>query len=257
MTDPNKIRSVSLMGIPVAALTMEETIRTIVERIEQGIPTSHAVLNALKFIEMEQNQTLYDYIKGCDIVNADGQFVVILARLLGTPLPRRVTGCDLMQEMVAVAHQKDFRIFLLGGAPEVVAEVARKYTDQYGPDFIAGYRDGYFSAEEEPAIIEQIVQAKPDLLFVAFGSPKQEIFLHTHRERLLGAVKFMTGVGGTFDVIAGRVARAPLLFRKLGLEWLYRIIREPQRLWKKKIYRLPLLFFYILRMSRRSTSDSR
>ncbi len=243
-------RTVHIMGVPVAALDMKETVACIMHRIEQGLPTSHAVVNALKFIEIEQNPLLADYIRECDIVNADGQFVVLLARLLGSPLPGRVTGCDLMQELVAVAGRKGLRIFLLGGAPEVVAAVAQKYRDTYSPQFVAGYRDGYFTPEEEPLIVKQIVESGADILFVALGSPKQEFFLRAHRETILRSVKFMTGVGGTFDVVAGRVSRAPLLFRKLGLEWFYRLLCEPRRLWQKRLYRLPLLFFYILRSQR-------
>ncbi len=251
--DPRMVR---IMGVPVVALNMQETVDLIMHRIEQGKATSHSVLNALKIVEMEQNPLLAAYVRECDLVNADGQFVVLLSRFLGYPLPGRVTGCDLMQELVLVAHRRGLRIFLLGGSPEVVTAVVQKYRRLYSPDLIAGYHDGYFSPEEEPAIVEQICQSGADLLFVALGSPKQEIFLRTYRDTLLRHVRFMTGVGGTFDIVAGRISRAPFLLRKLGLEWLYRILREPWRIWQKKLYRLPLLFFYIVRKHRQEQKQS-
>lgn len=233
-----------IMAIKVARLSMDETVDLILKRILSGEKTLHSVVNALKLIEMERNAELRIYLNECDIVSADGQYVVFLSRIIGRPLPERVAGCDLMQQLVEAASKNKLKIFLLGAAPEVVRTVAEKYRVQYGAEIIAGYRDGYFTPEEEPELLHQIALSGADLLFVALGSPKQELFIKTNAGELFKTVRFVTGVGGTFDVVAGKVARAPLFFRKHGLEWLYRTIREPQRIWKKKLYLLPLFIYY-------------
>lgn len=225
---------VNLCNIPVDALTMQQTMDVIHEAIQKKKPIHHVVVNAAKIVNAQKNQELMDSIVHCDIVNADGQAVVWASRLLNRPLPERVAGIDLMENLVKSAPEKGYKIFFLGAKEEVVREVVRKYTELYGNDIIAGYRNGYFNKEEELHIAQQIADSNSDILFVAMTSPKKEIFLKTYKHLI--NTPFIMGVGGSFDVVSGRVKRAPLWMQSYGLEWLYRTLQEPRRMWKRYLY---------------------
>jgi N-acetylglucosaminyldiphosphoundecaprenol N-acetyl-beta-D-mannosaminyltransferase len=168
----------------------------------------------------------------CDLINADGQSIVWASRFLGGYLPERVAGADLMQELVALAYQKKYKCFFLGAKEEIVKRVVDIYTEKYGPEVIAGYRNGYFNKEEEAQVAKQISDSGAQLLFVAITSPKKENFMYQYRD-LLSKVNFTMGVGGTFDVVAGFTKRAPKWMQNIGMEWFYRFIQEPGRMWKR------------------------
>jgi N-acetylglucosaminyldiphosphoundecaprenol N-acetyl-beta-D-mannosaminyltransferase len=233
------------MNSPVDVLSMQETIDIIDDSIRDRKSLQHIVVNAAKLVNMQEDEELYQSVVDSDIINADGMAVVWAAGFLGTPLPERVAGVDLMQELVILASKKNYRIFFFGGREEVVTEVVRKYTNVFGKEIIAGYRNGYFNKDEEPNIAAQIAESKADILFVAISSPTKEIFLNTYKERL--KVPFIMGVGGSFDVVAGKVKRAPLWMQKSGLEWFYRFLQEPGRMWKRYLVTNSLFLYYILK----------
>lgn len=233
------------MNSPVDVLSMQETIDIIDDSIRDRKSLQHIVVNAAKLVNMQEDEELYQSVVDSDIINADGMAVVWAAGFLGTPLPERVAGVDLMQELVILASKKNYRIFFFGGREEVVKEVVRKYTNVFGKEIIAGYRNGYFNKDEEPNIAAQIAESKADILFVAISSPTKEIFLNTYKERL--KVPFIMGVGGSFDVVAGKVKRAPLWMQKSGLEWFYRFLQEPGRMWKRYLVTNSLFLYYILK----------
>jgi N-acetylglucosaminyldiphosphoundecaprenol N-acetyl-beta-D-mannosaminyltransferase len=220
------------MGIPIDALTMKETIEKIDEAIRNNGRINHVVVNAGKIVSMQNDPELHESVVSCDIINADGQSVVWASRFLGQYLPERVAGADLMQELVALAAERKYRCFFLGAKEEVVSKVVDIYKNKYGDEIIAGYRNGYYSKEEEQAVAQQISNSKAHLLFVAITSPKKENFMYKYRV-LLSEVNFTMGVGGTFDVIAGITKRAPQWMQRWGLEWLYRLLQEPKRMWKR------------------------
>jgi N-acetylglucosaminyldiphosphoundecaprenol N-acetyl-beta-D-mannosaminyltransferase len=147
-------------------------------------------------------------------------------------LPCRVTGVDLMQELVKLASEKKYKCFFLGAKEEVVKKVVDIYAATYGPEIIAGYRNGYFNKEEEPVIARQIAASNAQLLFVAITSPKKENFLFKYKE-VLKKVNFTMGVGGSFDVVAEITKRAPKWIQKIGMEWFYRLLQEPKRMWRR------------------------
>ncbi|MFL5963655.1 MAG: WecB/TagA/CpsF family glycosyltransferase [Gaiellaceae bacterium] len=207
---------------------MKETVDAALETIESGRFAQHGALNAAKIVRLQSDTTLRDAVGGCEIITADGQAVVWAGRLLGLPVPERVTGIDLMATLLAAADDRGLRVYLLGARPDVVADVAALVAAQYRRAEVVGSRDGYFDADAEPAVVKAIAAARPHLLFVAIESPKKELFLAAHREAF-GAC-FAVGVGGTFDVLAGRKSRAPSLAQKAGLEWLFRLLQEPRRL---------------------------
>lgn len=238
-------KRITIMNSPVDVLTMKETIDLIDDSIREKRSIQHIVVNAAKLVNMQQDRELYQSVVESDIINADGMAVVWAAGLLGKPLPERVAGVDLMQELVILASEKKYRIFFFGGREEVVSEVVRKYKSVFGEEIIAGYRNGYFRKEEEGEIAGQIAESKADILFVAISSPTKEIFLNTYKEKL--KVPFIMGVGGSFDVVAGKVKRAPRWMQKSGLEWFYRFLQEPGRMWKRYLLTNSKFIYYVLK----------
>lgn len=213
---------------------MQQTIALIDNAIATNKPIHHVVINAAKVVNAQKDEQLKESIVSCDIINADGQAIVWASRFLNRPLPERVAGIDLMQELVKLSAEKKYRIFFLGAKEEVVKEVVNVYTKLYNKDIIAGYRNGYFSNEEEPDVAKQIAASSANILFVAMSSPKKEIFLNTYKNLI--QTPFIMGVGGSFDVVSGLVKRAPVWMQKSGLEWFYRVIQEPRRMWKRYLY---------------------
>ena len=225
-------KKVYVFNCPIDALTMKETVQIIDTAIKEGKHIHHAVVNAAKIVKMQEDKELYNSIVNADIINADGMPIVWASRLLGKPLPERVAGIDLMQELIKLAYNRKYKIFFFGAREEVVKKVVEKYSKEYSPEIIAGYRNGYYSEEEEPLIAKQIAESGANILFVGISSPKKEKFLYKYKH-ILKNVNFIMGVGGSFDVIAGKIKRAPKWMQKCGLEWVYRLVQEPRRMWRR------------------------
>lgn len=226
-----QLPSIELFNCPVHSVSMQETLDYIAESIDADRHLHHVVVNAAKLVYMQKDRQLYESVVHCDIINADGQAVVWASKILGKPLPERVAGIDLMAALVAMAARKRYKIFLLGAKEEVVSKVAAIYKEQYGPEIIAGYRNGYFSPEEEAEVASEISYSGAHILFVAISSPKKEIFLNKYKDLI--RTPFIMGVGGSFDVVSGKTKRAPAWMQRNGLEWLYRVYQEPRRMWKR------------------------
>jgi N-acetylglucosaminyldiphosphoundecaprenol N-acetyl-beta-D-mannosaminyltransferase len=226
------IKRIDFLGIPIDPLTMEETINAIDKAIEEDRRINHVVVNAGKVVLMHKDKELHNSVVSCDIINADGQSIVWAARFLGRKIPERVAGADLMQELVELSYRKKYKCFFFGANEEVVKKVVDNYSQKYGKDIIAGYRNGYYAREDEPIIAKQISDSGTQLLFVAITSPKKENFLYEYKD-LLSRVNFTMGVGGTFDVISGLTKRAPKWMQNIGMEWFYRFLQEPKRMWKR------------------------
>lgn len=223
---------IDFLTIPVDVMTMQQTIEMVDDCIQQGNHIQHVVINAGKVVAMQTDKALYASVVSCDVINADGQSVVWAARFLGKYLPERVAGADLMQYLVALAANKGYKCFFLGAKEEVVSKVVEKYAQQYGPQVIAGYRNGYFKPDEEMEVAQQISDSGAQLLFIAITSPKKEIFRDKY-SHILNNVNFTMGVGGTFDVIVGVTKRAPQWMQNIGMEWFYRLVQEPKRMWRR------------------------
>jgi len=232
MTAPTGRERLTLMGCAIDNLTMEETLRTIEGFIEDGRPHQHVVVNVDKLVKASRDPELRRIINECALVNVDGMPVVWASRLLGKPLTERVAGVDLFEALMRRAGEKRWRVFLLGAREDVVSEVAATYRRRYPDLVLAGWRNGYWNGEaEEAGVAGQIRDARPDLLFVAISSPKKEQFLGRYQAAM--RVPFAMGVGGTFDVAIGRVRRAPPWMQKAGLEWFYRFLQEPRRMFRR------------------------
>lgn len=223
---------IDFLNIPVDAITMEETVQRVDEAIATKKRINHVVINAGKVVLMQKDMELFNSVVSCDIINADGQSIVWAVRFLGQKIPERVAGVDLMQKLVQLANEKKYQCFFFGAKEEVVKEVVNVYRKKYGPGIVAGYRNGYYSKIDEPVIARQIAESGAQLLFVAISSPKKENFLFDYNEILKG-VNFTMGVGGTFDIIAGVTKRAPNWMQNIGMEWFYRFLQEPSRMWRR------------------------
>lgn len=239
-------KRIRLLNTPIDVLSMQETIALINKKIADNEHIHHVVVNAAKLVNMQMDRSLYSSVVECDIINADGQSIVWASRWLRKPLPERVAGIDLMQNLVELAHKKQYKIFFFGAHETVVSKVVKKYSQQYSQQIIAGYRNGYFTKDEEPEIAKDIAQSGANMLFVGISSPKKEQFLYNNRQILL-PVNFVMGVGGSFDVVAGKTRRAPLWMQKAGMEWFYRLLQEPRRMWKRYLTTNSLFLYYVFK----------
>ena len=229
ITMNNKIK---FLNIPIDAITMQETLIKIDEAIRNKEQIHHTVVNASKIVLMQKDKELEKSVIEADLINADGQAVVWAAKYLGLRLPERVTGIDLMEQLVKRSYEKGYKCFFLGAKNQVVSKVIEKYSNLYSKKIIAGYRNGFFDSNEEEGIVKEIVDSKANILFVAITSPKKEFFLNKYKNDLKD-INFIMGVGGSFDVISGKTKRAPIFLQQVGLEWLYRFLQEPKRMWRR------------------------
>ncbi|WP_193049627.1 WecB/TagA/CpsF family glycosyltransferase [Pseudoalteromonas undina] len=229
------MKRIEFLKAPMDIATMQETVSFIESRIEQKQFLQHVVVNVAKIVNMQKDPVLAESVKACEVINIDGMGVVFGARFLGHDVPERVAGVDLFHELLAMSAKRDFPVFLLGATEEVVSKTAEVVKAQNPNLNIAGYHDGYFfgnkEGDDEEAVVTKIRESGAKLLFVAITSPKKENFINKWQDKL--GVDFVMGVGGTFDVVAGKVKRAPQWMQKAGLEWLYRVIQEPGRMWKR------------------------
>lgn len=208
---------------------MDQTLDRIGELRDGNHPVQHVVLNAAKVVAMSKDDDLRRVIAACPIVNADGMSVVVASRLLRRPLPERVAGIDLFLELVGRCAADGRSVYFLGATDEVLDEMVRRFRAQYPALNIAGYRNGFWT--DDAATVREVHETHADLLFLAIPSPRKEFWLGEHMAGL--GVPFAMGVGGSFDVIAGKVARAPVWVQRIGCEWIYRVAQEPRRLWKR------------------------
>lgn len=234
---------IEMMGCQIDNLSMEETLQTIEGFIKSGAPHQHVVVNVDKLVKASRDEELRRIINECALINVDGMPVVWASRLLGKGLKERVAGVDLFEALMKRSAEKGWRVFLLGAKEDVVSGVKNLYAQKYSGLTVAGYRNGYWKPEEEAGVVEQIKEAHADLLFVAISSPKKEHFLGRYQAEM--KIPFAMGVGGTFDVAVGKVKRAPVWMQNAGLEWFYRFLQEPRRMFKRYFVD-DMAFFWLL-----------
>lgn len=220
-----------LLGVRIDPLTLDETVQRCLSAIDSGEPVEIGVVNAAKLVNMRRDPELRAAVSGCDVIVADGQSVVWASKVLGAPLPERVAGIDLFQRLMVEAQRSGKSVYFLGARAEVLAEMIDRIRQQLPDLHIAGSHHGYFKDDEQPSIADAIKASGADMLFLGMTSPRKERFVATYGERT--GAKVVHGVGGSFDVLAGLVKRAPRTWQRLGLEWLYRAKQEPRRLGKR------------------------
>lgn len=241
---------IKLLDAWIDNLNMQETIKKVDDFVKNGDkPYQIVTLNPEYLYRSQTEPELLKLVNEADLVTPDGTGIVWAAKMAGTPVSERVTGIDLMLNLMPVAEREGWGIFLLGSAPGVAQEAADNLRKQYpGLNFV-GICHGYFQADQDEEIVNQITAAKPHLLFVALGMPRQELWICKYKDRL--KVPISIGVGGSLDVISGKVQRVSPWLQKLQLEWLGRLIKEPQR-WRRQLvlpkFAMMVIQKYILKM---------
>jgi len=219
----------NFLGCPIDILTMQETVALAREAMQSRKRLHHVAINVAKLVNMRRDPVLAADVIGSDVVGIDGMGIVLGARSLGIPVTERVAGIDLFLELLALCAERGYRPFFLGGTSDVLQRAKNEVLKQYPNLRFAGSRDGYFTTEQEEDVVNKIRDSGADCLFIGMPTPRKERFLACHKRTL--AVPFIMGVGGSFDVLAGHVHRAPAFLRAVGFEWLYRVYQEPRRMW--------------------------
>jgi N-acetylglucosaminyldiphosphoundecaprenol N-acetyl-beta-D-mannosaminyltransferase len=225
---------VEILGHRIDRLGLEATAMRCREAVLQRERSHHVSLNAAKVVRATDDERLREILRSAQLVSADGQSIVWASRLLGERLPERVAGIDLMFRLLEIAEAEDFRVYFLGARVEVLASALGRLRDLYPRLVIAGAHHGYFAADDNALICERINEANPDVLFVAMSSPRKEYWVEESRSLL--DVPLIVGVGGALDVVAGVVARAPAWMQRTGLEWFFRFVQEPRRMWRRYLF---------------------
>lgn len=226
-----KNKRITILDTIIDVLTIEETIELVEKYVIKKESLHLMGVNADKINMLNKNEKLKKIVNECGIINADGASVIMASKYLKTPLPERVAGIDLMQDLVKLSAIKGYKIYLLGAKQEVVEKTAAVLKEKYSNLEIVGIKNGYFKEKDWNSIYEDIRKKNPEFVFVGITSPKKEYLIKYLQDKGLKCV-FM-GVGGSFDVISGNIPRAPLWMQKMNLEWLFRVLQEPKRLFKR------------------------
>ena len=224
-------RRITILDTVIDVLDEKETINLAEKYINEKEPLHLMGVNADKINSLNTNHRLKEIINGCGIINADGASVVLASRFLKKPLPERVAGIDLMQKLVDVSEKKGYSIYLLGAKQQVVEKTAQVLKGKHKYLNILGIHNGYFEQQDWKEISEELKKLCPDIVFIGITSPLKEYLIeYLHND---GNKSVFMGVGGSFDVISGNIPRAPLWMQKTNLEWLFRVMQEPRRLFKR------------------------
>lgn len=224
------MNKIDILGVLVDHVNMEEAVDKALLCMKSEQTGTVFTPNSEIIMEAYQDPAFCKVLNAADLVIADGIGVVYASRILKAPLPERVAGYDLSCRLLEKAAQDGYRVYFFGGKPGVAEQAAQKLTEKYPSLVICGMQDGYFDEEKEKLILADINEKKPDILFVCLGAPKQEKWIDAHKESLSAGL--VLGVGGSLDVWAGTVNRAPLFYQKAGLEWLYRLLKQPSRFFR-------------------------
>ena len=225
--------SQAILGIQINNLSMKQALERVNSFVENMRPKLVVTPNPEIICSAQRNEDILSVINNADLALADGVGVTLAGKILGCPFVERVPGIDLMDNTIKLAAEQNYGIYLLGASPAVVQVAAQKLNAQYPKLRVLGTMHGYFSTkEEEQAVLEDILDAQPDILYVGMGSPRQEQWACQNLQKL--GVPVIICVGGSFDVISGYLKRAPKWMQRLGVEWLYRLFQEPKR-WRRML----------------------
>jgi len=239
-----------ILGLSVNCVTMEEAIRCCVAMIrERRRSRIISTVNAALLVKSRGDQGLRRALQSSELVLADGMPVLWIARALGARSADRVTGIDLMSELLRVAGREGLRLYFLGASSDVLRALIKKVGDENGGAVIVGARDGYFAPEEGPAIVDEIRASRADILFVGMPSPFKEVWCHDNLEGL--GTPVILPVGGAFDVLSGFIRRAPWAMQVCGMEWLWRLLMDPKRKWRIYLETNPVFLALVVQASLR------
>lgn len=234
----------SILSIPFCRFTSSELLSKIDHAIEADQQLLLTVLDAAMVVNMKSNPPSWEAICASELIVADGYYVALALRFLRHGLTEQITGFDTALNLMKLAERRGYKVFFFGAEEAVVRQVVSSVASLYGSCIIAGYRNGYFAPAEVHTIVEEINRSGAEIVFVGISSPIREIFLHQNRKQLNAS--FLMGVGGVFDILGGKTQRAPRLIINLRLEFLYRFLLEPKRMWKRLFYAYPYFVCCVL-----------
>ena len=237
MPPPPGFSSVQIHGFRVDCVTMDDALTLCEKFIKEGGPHHVVTADASMVMTARENPEFQEIAAKAALVTPDGAGILWASRKLGTPVPAKVSGVELSEKLVALSGEKGWRVFFLGAGPGVAEAAAQKMREKHPGANVVGVRDGYFKPEDEESVVTEISLARPDILLVALGIPRQEKFIDRYKEKL--GAKVLIGVGGTLDVFSGTVKRAPIWMQKAGLEWFWRVASSPNAARFKKLAVLP------------------
>ena len=246
---------VQVAGCPVDRLSFSQAVEQLCNRVERQIPTHVVFVNAAKVVKYHRDRRLKVAVDCADFLLADGLPVVWASRLLGQSLPGRVNGTDLMEEMIKVAAERGYRVFFVGARREILNTAVEKLKLRFPDLIVVGQHHGYFRPEEEASLVQEIVASRAQLLFLAMSTPRKEIWGDDNLH-LLGPT-VCQGVGGSIDVVAGLTRRAPVWMQRTGLEWFFRLLQEPRRMWRRYLDTNTAFLWIVLRHVLRFRSEGR
>ncbi len=223
---------------------MAETISLVESFVRDGTFHLGCGINADQIVKMNECQKFKNTIQNADIVFADGMSLLLASKLLRKSLPERIGAIDLFEALLPVAVEKRYKIFFLGTKENILKKAVDYYRDRYPGLRISGFNNGYWSSHEEEIVISKINGCTPDILFLGISSPKKEEFIENNRKKFQ-SISFALGVGGSFDIHAGEYTRAPIWMRKICLEWFWRLLQEPKRMFLRYTTN-NLKFLYLL-----------
>jgi N-acetylglucosaminyldiphosphoundecaprenol N-acetyl-beta-D-mannosaminyltransferase len=249
----NLNHTTSLFGINVSRMDMTATVKYLTNVVHTRTPHQVVTINPIIIMTGLNHPSFMSVLQRAELIVPDGAGVVWAARHIGKPVAERVTGFDLLHQLMEAGNEHKWRIYLLGASPTTIQEAYTRLSQQYPSVQFVGYRDGFFGEAEDVEVLASIKQANPDILFVGRSTHTQEPWIDRYRAEL--GIPIMMGVGGSFDVISGSLKRAPLIFQKLQLEWLFRLILQPWRC--KRMLDLPKFVWKVLRNSKTMRASSK
>ncbi|MFC6334923.1 WecB/TagA/CpsF family glycosyltransferase [Paenibacillus septentrionalis] len=237
------IPKVHIFGIPFSKMDMKDTVQYLTDRINAGQQTHVITANPIMVMSALESPSYKEMMLKSDIIVPDGAGIVWAAAKGGDPVAERVTGIELLHELFKVGEAHHWKVFLLGTTQEIIDAAAESLQMQYPQVRIVGSRNGYFNASQDDEVVAQIAELEPHLLFVARGADTQEPWIVKHRAALKAPL--IMGVGGSFDVISGKLKRAPQWIQRVRMEWLFRLLQEPKRLPRMMV--LPRFMLKVMR----------
>jgi len=237
------IRRIEILGVPVDCVDMGKSLQAVDTMVQGSSAQTVIAVNPEKIIKAQSDTHLLRFLQNAGLLIPDGIGAVVAARILNGEVMSRVPGAELMPAICERSVKKGYKLFLLGASPEVNRKAVSVLNKKYQGINIVGHQHGYYSENEIPDLIKQINDSLADVLFIALGSPGQELWMEKYLPQL--NVKVCQGVGGTFDVLAGNVKRAPRIFRMMNLEWFYRLASQPKRLLRQTA--LPKFVFLVFK----------
>ncbi len=238
------LEEISIFNMRINALKIAEFLNIIERGIRDRKQIAQFGVNSATINDIVRNEDFRQTINSADLVHIDGMSVVWALRSFGFFIPERVATPDLADGVLALADREKLRVFLFGAREDILIRCRQNIEQKYPGLIIAGCRNGYYNLEEEKGIFDLINESRPDILFLGMSSPRKELFYDSYRHRLDAG--YILGVGGYFDIMAGMIKRAPVWMQNAGLEWLFRLMQEPRRLWKRYLIGIFQFFWLVI-----------